>query len=69
MNDPQLAIAVARVYEGDDGPVLRNFLEEKVLPLAVKEGNRWLVTWAYWMLRRKDFAVRALVVRTFPHIT
>lgn len=59
--DTQLAIAVARVYEGDDGPVLRAFLTEKILPQAVREGNRWLATWAFWMLGRRDYAVRALV--------
>jgi len=62
MNDIQLAIAVARVYEGDHGPVLRGLLEDRILPLAVEKGNRWLATWAFWMLRRKDMAVRCLLV-------
>lgn len=62
LNDMQLAIAVARVYEGDDGPVLEEFLKEKVLPLAVIEGNRWLGNWALWMLGKRDKAVRALIV-------
>ncbi|CUS15530.1 unnamed protein product [Tuber aestivum] len=61
MNDMQLAIAVARVYEGDNGPVLRALLEDRILPLAVEKGNRWLATWAFWMLRRKDMAVRCLL--------
>ncbi|KAF2229701.1 WD repeat protein-like protein [Viridothelium virens] len=61
MGDIQLAIAVARVYEGDNGPVLRSFLVEKVLPLAAEEGNRWQATWAFWMLQQRDRAVRALV--------
>lgn len=61
MQDIQLAIAVARVYEGDDGPVLTALLEEKVLPEAVREGNRWLATWAFWMLNKRDKAVRSLV--------
>jgi hypothetical protein len=50
------------VYEGDSGPVLRRLLEEEVLPLAAQEGNRWMASWAFWMLKRKDMAVRALVV-------
>ena len=25
------------------------------------EGNRWLATWAFWMLGRRDMAVRALI--------
>lgn len=62
MNDMQLAIAVARVYEGgDDGPVLRKFITERVLPRAVMEGNRWMATWAFWTLGKRDIAVRALV--------
>lgn len=62
MKDLQLAIAVARVYEGDQGPVLRRLLEHEVLVIASQEGNRWLASWAFWMLHRKDMAVRALVV-------
>lgn len=62
LKDIQLAIIVARVYEGDSGPVLRELLEEKVLPLAAQEGNRWLAAWAFWMLNRRDMAVRALIV-------
>jgi hypothetical protein len=61
MNDTQLAIAVARVYEGDDGPVLRTFLKDKILPQAARDGNRWLATWAFWMINRRDNAVRSLV--------
>jgi hypothetical protein len=62
MKDLQLAIAIARVYEGDTGPVLKGLLENDVLAVAAKEGNRWLASWAFWMLKRKDMAVRALIV-------
>ena len=61
LGDIQLAIAVARVYEGDDGPVLRAFLKDKLLPEAARDGNRWLATWAFWMINRRDNAVRCLV--------
>lgn len=63
LKDLQLAIAIVRVYEGDEGPVLRRLLEEEILPYAAQEGNRWLASWAFWMLNRKDMAVRALIVR------
>ena len=62
VGDDQFAVAVARVYEGDDGPVLKEFIEDKLLPQAVREGNRWLATWAFWMLSKRDKAVRALIV-------
>lgn len=66
LHDLQLAIAVARVYEGGGGPVVRKILRDEVLPMAAQEGNRWLASWAFWMLGRKDMAVRALVVSGFP---
>jgi len=62
LKDLQLAIAVTRVYEGEGGPILRELLQDKVLPLAAQEGNRWLASWAFWMLHRRDMAVRALIV-------
>lgn len=69
IKDLQLAIAIARVYEGDGGPVLRKILQEDILTLAAQEGNRWLASWAFWMLGRKDMAVRALVVSLLDMIT
>ncbi|KAJ2907122.1 hypothetical protein MKZ38_007637 [Zalerion maritima] len=65
LKDLQLAIAIARVYEGDTGPVLRKLLEDDVLALAAQEGNRWLASWAFWMLNRKDMAVRSLITPVY----
>ncbi|KAM7206227.1 RAVE protein 1 C terminal domain containing protein [Rhypophila sp. PSN 637] len=65
MKDLQLAIAIARVYEGDQGHVLRRLLEEEILTIAAQEGNRWLASWAFWMLHRRDMAVRALVTPVY----
>ena len=62
LEDLQLAITVARVYGGDtDNPVLFSLLQDKILPQAALEGNHWLATWAFWMLGRRDMAVRALI--------
>ena len=66
LDDFQLAIAISRVVEGgDDGPILRGILENTVIPLAFEQGNRWLASWAFWTLHRRDLAVRVLVVRLF----
>ena len=62
VGDLQLAIAIVRAYEGDDGPVLKEILEERVLPEAASDGNRWMASWAFWMLGRRDMAVRSLIV-------
>ncbi|KAI9672294.1 MAG: regulator of (H+)-ATPase in vacuolar membrane [Alyxoria varia] len=61
LGDIQLAIAVARVSEGNDGPVLRDLLETTVLPQAVREGSKWLASWAFSMLGRWEMAVKALL--------
>ena len=61
MDDIQLAIAVARVYGGDDCPELKKLLETRALPRAVAEGNRWQATWCFWLLGQRSNAVRALV--------
>ncbi|KAG2159698.1 RAVE protein 1 C terminal-domain-containing protein [Suillus bovinus] len=62
LSDFQLAIALARVVEGgSDGPVLRDILHDTVIHTAFREGNRWLGSWAFWMLNRRDLAVRILV--------
>ncbi|KAH8677734.1 RAVE protein 1 C terminal-domain-containing protein [Xylariales sp. PMI_506] len=65
IKDLQLAITIARVYEGDNGPVLRRLLENEVLAVASHEGNRWLASWAFWMLKRRDMAVRALITPVY----
>ena len=62
LGDLQLGIAIARVYEGDEGPIFKGLLGQYVLPRAAADGNRWLATWAFWMLNRRDMAVRSLVV-------
>lgn len=63
LNDFQLAVALARVAEErDDGPILTDVLKNTVVPVAFKEGNRWLASWAFWLLHRRDLAVRVLVV-------
>ncbi|KAJ6574959.1 WD repeat-containing protein [Mycena capillaripes] len=62
LNDFQLAVALARVVEqSDDGPVLLGILNNIVIPTAFKDGNRWLASWAFWLLHRRDLAVRILV--------
>lgn len=48
--------------EGDEGPVFKDILDNHVVPRAFKEGNRWLGSWAFWMLNRRDVAVRILLV-------
>lgn len=66
VGDFQLAIALARIVEGNnEGPVLKDILTNTVLPIAFESGNRWLGSWAFWLLHRRDLAVRILLVCPF----
>ncbi len=62
LQDIQLAVTIVRAYDGDESPILREILEERIMIDAASEGNRWMASWAFWMLNRRDMAVRALIV-------
>lgn len=62
LNDWQLAVMLARVYEGDEGPHLKSLLSDHVVPMSFASGYRRLASWAFWMLKRRDLAVRVIVV-------
>ncbi|GAA6014379.1 hypothetical protein JCM11491_007034 [Sporobolomyces phaffii] len=62
LQDPLLAIAIARTYELDqNGPVLRNVLEQTVLPTALRDGDRFTSCWALETLGERDSSVRVLI--------
>ncbi|RIA89474.1 RAVE protein 1 C terminal-domain-containing protein [Glomus cerebriforme] len=62
LDDFQLAIAITRVYEGEDGPILRSIYEDYIIPLAIRTGDRWLASLAFWSLNQRDKAVKAIMV-------
>lgn len=66
--DVMLAIAVARLYGGDGSPVVRKLLEERLMPNAETEGDRWLTSWCHAVLQQKHEAAQALV-RPFESIS
>ncbi|KAK2461643.1 hypothetical protein APHAL10511_006106 [Amanita phalloides] len=62
VGDFQLAIALSRVVEqSNEGPVFLDIVKKTVLPIAFTNGNRWLASWAFWLLHRRDLAVRVLL--------
>nr|XP_019014432.1 WD-repeat protein [Kwoniella pini CBS 10737]OCF53213.1 WD-repeat protein [Kwoniella pini CBS 10737] len=67
LNDWQLAVALARIVENQEqdgksiGPLLRWILQDTVLPIAFKGGHRWLASWAFWTLGRRDLSVKILI--------
>jgi hypothetical protein len=63
MNDWQLAVTLAKALEPDgSGPLLKWILTDRVVPMAFEGGHRWLASWAFWSLGRRDLSVRVLIV-------
>ncbi|KAI7875760.1 hypothetical protein K492DRAFT_136166 [Lichtheimia hyalospora FSU 10163] len=62
LKDYHLAIAICRVYDGDNSPLLRDILTTHVLPHAIETNDRWLVSIVYTLLDEKREALRAMVV-------
>jgi hypothetical protein len=66
LGDFQLAVAIARVVEqSNEGPIMQDILKNTILPIAFQLGNRWLGSWAFWLLHRRDLAVRIILVREY----
>lgn len=61
VKDIDLAIAVCRVYEGDNGPVLGCILLRNTLPEAIKNNDRWLTSFIYWKVGKQNISIKALV--------
>ncbi len=59
--DFQLAIALVRVYEGDDSEAFRDLLQDQILPMAAGQHDRWLASWAFWKLDNHASSVKALL--------
>jgi len=69
MGDWQLAAALAKAIEPDsNGPLLKWILTDRVVPMAFEGGHRWLASWAFWTLGRRDLAVRVLIVCLSPSV-
>ncbi|CCE62070.1 hypothetical protein TPHA_0B03980 [Tetrapisispora phaffii CBS 4417] len=65
VNDIDLAITVCRLYEGDNGPILGDFLKRVFLPEAILQDDRWMTSFIYWKLRKSEVAIKALVTAPF----
>ncbi|ORX48543.1 hypothetical protein DM01DRAFT_1117238 [Hesseltinella vesiculosa] len=62
LKDYQLAIAVCRVYEGDQCPLIKEIIQKHMLPAAKETKDRWLLTIAYWLLGQYSDAIRSMIV-------
>lgn len=49
-------------FTGEDGPILKSIYEDYIIPLAIRAGDRWLASLAFWSLNQRDKAVKAIMV-------
>jgi RAVE protein 1 C terminal len=62
--DPQLALVIARLKEGDGSPLYQKVIKTYFLPTALKEKDPWLASISYTLL--KDYAQSILCVLSLP---
>ncbi|RKO89844.1 RAVE protein 1 C terminal-domain-containing protein [Blyttiomyces helicus] len=62
LDDIQLAIFLCRLYEGEDGPILKETITEQILPMAIETGDRWLASMAFTLLKQRDKALYATLM-------
>lgn len=65
LDDPQLAIILCRVYEGEDGPVLKNLLASQLLPKAFDIQDRWMLSILLTMDKQREKAFYSVTVLYF----
>jgi hypothetical protein len=61
LQDYQLAIVIARVYEGDDSQLLRSVLKDSIIPEARSSGDRFLLSMCFSILKDKSMALECLL--------
>ncbi|ORY37104.1 WD40 repeat-like protein [Rhizoclosmatium globosum] len=62
LKDLQLAIVLCRLFEGDESPTLDETLKTNILPVAFKEGDRYLISMVYTLLKDKDLALKSTMM-------
>ncbi|KAI8910438.1 RAVE protein 1 C terminal-domain-containing protein [Gorgonomyces haynaldii] len=51
LQDPQLAILICRLYEGEEGPVLKELIVNQLIPQAIEDGDRWQLCMLYTLVK------------------
>lgn len=62
LNDPQLAVVLCRLYEGEDGPILTDLLEAQLIPSAIESEDRWLLSILFTLIKQRDRAFYCITV-------
>ncbi|KAK9470328.1 RAVE protein 1 C terminal-domain-containing protein [Dipodascopsis tothii] len=69
LGDIQLAVTIARIYEGDGGLTFTNLIDREILPMAFQRGDRWLASWAFYMKNERTAAVKCILPEFFKEMS
>lgn len=64
LNDVDLAILVCKVRgtgPSNANPELRKVIANHILPRAIENGDRWITSWAFWLVNEKECSIEALI--------
>ena len=61
MNDPQLAIVLCRLVEGENSPLLRQVVKRSMIPFAEEKRDVYIEYFALQLLKRQEESVYALL--------
>ncbi|KAI9202399.1 RAVE protein 1 C terminal-domain-containing protein [Polychytrium aggregatum] len=63
LNDPQLALVICRLFEGDESSLLLDVVTTTLIPEALRRGDRWLASVAYSIIKKRS---ESLLVTLMP---
>ncbi|CUM51261.1 uncharacterized protein AC631_02488 [Debaryomyces fabryi] len=67
LNDVQLAIAIAKIYAAtskgtiSEKEIIKNLIENYMVPEVLKNGDRWITSWIFWELEENEISIQALI--------
>lgn len=74
LNDPTLAIAIAKIYgklkiNDEKNELLYQVIEKYILPDAIMNGDRWTTSWIFWQIKEKELSIQALIKSPIDIVT
>jgi RAVE protein 1 C terminal len=61
MEDPQLAMLVARLLGGGDGALVLDLVRDQLLPSALAAGDAWAAALLHWSIGDRKAAIQAML--------
>ncbi|KAI9021913.1 RAVE protein 1 C terminal-domain-containing protein [Hyaloraphidium curvatum] len=62
LDDPQLAFAITRVFEGDNSELLKEITGSHMLPRSLAQQDRWMASLAFSAMQDREKAILSLMI-------